>query len=70
LVQFQRVDEAANELEAARTFEPHNATVLFELARLRLVQGRNTDAVPLLQRAHELAPDNREITEAWNQFTR
>jgi Flp pilus assembly protein TadD len=59
-----RLDEAATQLEASRALTPEDPQVLFMLARVRLSQGRRSEAVGLLSRARELEPGEPLIAEA------
>jgi len=56
-------DEANQELEAARELAPCDETTQFDLARVRLGQGREEEAVLLLTRARELRPQNRAVVD-------
>ena len=53
-----REEEAAKRIEAAAAAGQSNAQAQLVLARLRLRQQRNADAMPLLQKAATLAPDD------------
>jgi Tfp pilus assembly protein PilF len=63
LISVNRLEAAAVELEAARGLVPYDDRVLYDLARVRLRQGRHEDARGLLSRALELRPDNHAARE-------
>jgi tetratricopeptide (TPR) repeat protein len=57
-LRVDRVDEAVRRIEAAAASAPNVAQAQLVLARLRLRQSRNADAIVLLRKSTALAPDD------------
>jgi tetratricopeptide (TPR) repeat protein len=61
LLDNREVNAAARQLEAARRLLPYDDSILLDLARARLGQGRSAEAESLLTRALELQPANEAV---------
>ncbi|NIM18699.1 MAG: tetratricopeptide repeat protein [Candidatus Latescibacteria bacterium] len=60
---MDRFEDAATELEAVRELAPHDESILFDLARVRLGEGRKGEAKALLTRALGLQPGDRAVNK-------
>jgi Tfp pilus assembly protein PilF len=67
LMQIGLIDESGRELDAALNLSPHDDKVMLSFARLRLSQGRISEAKILLSRARELRPDNQSVEKLLNE---
>jgi Flp pilus assembly protein TadD len=67
LLSAGRLTPAEQELQAARELAPHDETILYDLARIRLRQGRQAEAGALLTRARELNPANAAVDSLLRQ---
>ncbi|MCP4010568.1 MAG: hypothetical protein GY726_13800 [Proteobacteria bacterium] len=68
LVRQQRIDEAVKELEVASLFAPGNERYIYVYAVALQSTGRTTQALTILQNAHDHFPGNINILNALTAF--
>ena len=68
LMDLKRDEEAEEQFRAALAWNPNTEGVLFNLATILAMQGKDAEALMLLEDAHALAPGEGTITAALEQM--